>query len=208
MGAKTWMLVYSSGDVKEFLKDNPPLDRDGTLRLSSSLFPKDELESIGAGDLSYTCPPRDELHVGCFPNVSILAAKEFAIDYPSRLPVSFISHGCGGAVYLHAMHSVVDWFAFAKWDHGELIRSLSLSADNGVLEDIGERLSFEEPYWSGQHPVGDEYPLPFNPLDLGDSALEEFFGYRLEGMMDSGLLQPESIPLIEYKRKRPWWRIW
>lgn len=208
MGAKTWMLVYTTAKVADALRDRPQLDRDGTLRLATRLFPKDQLEPIGEGDLSYTCPPEDELHIGHFSTVSILAAKEFGIDYPSKLPTSFVSHGVSGTVYLHAMHSVVDWFAFAQWSDGQLIRSLSLSPDSGVLEDIGRRLPFEEPYWSGQHPVGDDYPFPFHPLELGEAALKEFFGYHLEGIIDSSLLQPESIPLIRYKRRRSRWKFW
>ena len=176
MGAKTWMLVYSAANVKETLRGGPKLDREATLRLATALFPTEQLEPIGDGDLSYTCPPKHELLIGCFPNISILAAREFGIDYPSRLPASFISHGISRTIYLHAMHSVVDWFAFAKWGNGELTRSLSVSPDNGVLEDIGERLPFEEPFWSGRHPVGDGYPLPFHPLELGEAALTEFFG--------------------------------
>jgi hypothetical protein len=95
------------------------------------------------------------------------------------------------------MHSVVDWFAFAKWMNGKLVRSLSLSPDDGILEDMGQRLAFEEPFWSGKNPVtnddgDDECPLPFHPLELGEAALREFLGYQLEGFKDSARLQPES----------------
>jgi len=213
VGAKTWMLVYADAKVGEALRSNPQLDRAATLRLATSLFPKDKLEPLGEGDLSYTCPPNNELHIGCFPDVAILAAKEFGIDYPSKLAERFISAGGSGAVYLHAMHSVVDWFAFAKWMNGKLVRSLSLSPDNGILEDLGQRLPFEELFWSGNNPVTnddgeDEYPLPFHPLELGEAALREFFGYQLEGFTDSALLQPESIPLLKYKRGRYRWKVW
>jgi len=206
------MIVYANGNVGEALRRNPALDRDATLQLARSLFPQDRLEPIGDGDLSYTCPPDDELHIGCFPGVSILAAKEFGIDYPSRLPGPLVSGGGGETVYLHAMHSVVDWLAYAQWINGKLVRSLSLSPDSGILEDIGHRLPFEEPYWSGQYPVttdpGNEYPLPFHPLELGEEALKEFFGYQLEGSVDPGLLEPESIPLVKYKRSRSRWKFW
>lgn len=212
MGAKTWMLVYANGNVGQALRGGPQLDRDATLQLARSLFPKDRLEPIGDGDLSYTCPPDDELHIGCFPGVSILAAKEFGIDYPSRLPLTFLSVGGTGTVYLHAMHSVVDWFACAQWINGQLVRSLSLSPDSGILEDIGQRLPFEVPFWSGQHPATDndedDYPFPFHPLELGEAALKEFFDYQLEGFIDPALLQPESIPLVKYKRSRSRWRFW
>jgi hypothetical protein len=211
VGAKTWMLVYANGNVAEALKGSPPLDRRVTLQLARSLFPKEKLEPIGDGDLSYTCPPDEELHIGCFPGVSILAAREFGIDYPSKLPVRFISAGGAGTVYLHAMHSVVDWFACAQWTAGKLVRSLSVSPDSGILEDIGPRLPFEEPYWSGQHPAtddGEDYAFPFHPLELGEAALKQFFGYQLEGFIDPALLQPESIPLVKYKRSQSRWKFW
>ena len=202
MGANTWMLVYADTNVSGVLRGGPPLDRDATLQLANRLFPQDRLEPIGDADLSCTCPPAREVHIGCFPGVSILAAKEFRIDYPSRLPPPFISAGGAGTVYLHAMHSVVDWFAYAHWSNGQLVRSLSLSPDSGILEDMGERLPFEEPFWSGQHPVSEEYPFPFHPLDLGEAALKELFGY------DPELLQPESIPLVRFRRSRAWWKVW
>jgi hypothetical protein len=205
------MLVYASANVRESLKSSPRLDREATLQLATSLFPKEKLEPMGDGDLSYTCPPDDELHIGCFPGVSILAAKEFGIDYPSKLQPSFLSAGDGETIYLHAMHSVVDWLAFAKWSNGRLIRSLSLSPDRDVMEDIGPRLPFEEPFWSGQHPATDDpndYPLPFHPLEMGEVALKEFFGYQLEGFGDPAALEPESIPLVKYKRKRARWKFW
>src|SRR6185312_14013486 len=152
MGAKTWMLVYADENVAAGLKTNPYLDRAATLRLATALFPKDKLEAIGESDLSYTSPPDNELYVGCFQGISVIAAKEFGRDYPSKLPESFLSFGRGRTIYLHAMHSVVDWLAFAKWVNSELVRSLSLSPDRGVIENIGQQLPFEEPFWAGQHP--------------------------------------------------------
>jgi len=210
MGAKTWMLVYANGSARELLAARPNLDRDATVRLAARLFPKERFEPLDDGDLSYTCPPDDEIHVGCFSGLSVVAAKEFGIDYPSRLEPRLLDGAGSQTVYLHAMHSVVDWFAFAVWRAGKLQRSLSLSPDSGVLEDIGERLSFELPYWAGEHPAvepedggeGDPpYPFPFHPLELGEAALEEFFGYHLEGRIDPSLLEPEAIPLVCFKRK-------
>jgi len=215
MGAKTWMLVLAESDAREALAGKPALDRDATSKLASALFPGEKLEPIGNGDLSYTCPPDDEIHIGCFPGVSIVAAKEFGIDCPSKLPRRFIAAGGGGVVTLHAMHSVVDWFAYAMWVDGKLVRSLSLSPDSGILEDIGPHLPFEKPYWSGEHPAVDSeeekdtYPFPFHPLELGEETLKDRFGYQLEGFIDPSLLEPESIPLVRYKRSRSsWWKFW
>ena len=216
MGAKTWMLVYADACAREALKAKPQLDRDATSRLAKALFSGEKLEPLGDEDLSYTCPPDDELSIGCLAGVSVVAAKEFGIDYPSKLNGSFVAAGGSGMIYLHAMHSVVDWFAYAQWSNGNLLRSLSLSPDSGILEDIGQRLPFEEPFWTGQHPAVDDeeeegaYPFPFHPLDLGEAALRELFGYYLEGVVDSTLLEPESIPLVRYRRSRSRsrWRLW
>jgi hypothetical protein len=214
MGAKTWMLVYADGDARTALQARQAPDHDATLQLASSLFPRERLEPIGEGDLSYTCPPDDEIHIGRFPGVAVVAAKEFGIDYPSRLAEHFLDASPFPNVYLHAMHSVVDWFAFAQWNRGKLIRSLSLSPDSGVLEDIGDRLPFEQPYWSGEHPAVDPeedpsvYPFPFHPLELGEAALVAMFGYQLEGYVDDSLLQPETVTLKRFKRSRSIWKFW
>ncbi len=215
MGAKTWMLVLADANAREALAAKPPLDREATQKLAEFLFPGEKLELIGDGDLSYTSPPNNELNIGCFPGISIVAAKEFGIDYPSRLPLRFIAAGGSGTVTLHAMHSVVDWFAYATWANGKLLRSLSLSPDSGIMEDIGQRLPFEEPYWSGEHPAVDSdeekdaYPFPFHPLDLGEATLRDQFGYQLEDYIDNSLLEPETIPLLRYKRNRSrWWKFW
>jgi hypothetical protein len=216
MGAKTWMLVGASGSARDALAAHPELDRDATMRLAKRLFPKERLEPLEDGNLSYTCPPDDEVHIGCFPGVSVVAAKEFGIDYPSRLDARFLSGLGERTVYLHAMHSVVDWLAFAVWQDGELRRSLSLSPDSGVLEDQGPRLSFELPYWSGEHPAidpededdEDGYPFPFHPLELGEVALKEFFGYQIEGFMDGSILEARSIALMRLRRKPAKFRFW
>ncbi|WP_229418159.1 hypothetical protein [Massilia sp. Root351] len=206
------MLVYSKGNPAEILKGKPELDREASIALAQRLFPSEKLEALSDVDLSYTCPPDNELVVGCFPGLAVVAAKEFGIDCPSRLPVAFLEQFPGYGIYLHAMHSVVDWFAYAVWLDGKLQRSLSLSPDSGVLEDIGARLPFEQPYWNGAHPAVDpdedeaDYPFVFHPLELGEAALAALFGYQLEGMIDPAHLQPETVPLMRFKRKKAWWR--
>jgi hypothetical protein len=239
MGAKTWMLVYSDGNAKDILKSHPTLDRGATLALARKLFPGETLEPLADGSLDRTNPPDDELVIGCFPGVSVVAAGEIAIDHPSRLPAPFLDLSLGRTVHLHAMHSVVDWFACAIWEGGKLVRALSLSPDSGILEDIGPRRPFEEPYWAGQHPAidpadqeegEDPYPFPFHPLELGEAALLDFFGYQLEGWGDDTRLQAHEIALMRFKRskaskapnagsagqpadeagarKKAWWQIW
>lgn len=210
------MLVYAEENAKEALRRASAPDRAATLTLAKDLFPGERLAELGDGDLSYTCPPEDEIHIGCFRGVSVVAAKEFGIDFPSQLSEHFIRAGGLGETYLHAMHSVVDWFAFAHWSGGELRRALSLSPDSGILEDIGEKLAFESPYWLGAHPAlspededeGEIYPFAFHPLELGEAALANLFGYQLEGFIDPSLLEPEKVALVRYRRSKPRWKLW
>ena len=207
------MLVYADGDAAAALASGPKLDEAASIQLAEKLFPAEKLEQLGAGSLSFTSPPDDEIHIGCFPGVAVVAAKEFGGDYPSRISPHFLTAHPRRSVVLHAMHSSVDWFALAKWSDGRLVRSLSLSPDSGVLEDIGEKLPFERPFWAGEYPAVDPeeepegYPLPFHPLELGEEALVNLFGYHLEGPVVG--YDPESIPLLRLRRlARRSWKFW
>lgn len=208
MGAKTWMLVYSDGRARELLSAKPVLDRPATAAFARRLFPSEKLAPLEDGSLAWTNPADDEIVIGCFDGVRVVAAMEFGIDYPSQLPSQFVQAGDSGTIHLHAMHSVVDWFAFGIWRAGRLQRSLSLSPDSGVLEDIGEKMAFELPYWAGEHPAVDpededgDYPFSFHPLELGEAALREFFGYQLEGFIDEDMFEPDAVALMRYKRSR------
>lgn len=168
-------------------------------------------ERIGGADLFGINPPDREIVAGVFPGVCVVAAKDFRLDNPSELDGRFLQMAPASRIYLHAMHSVVDWFAFAVWMDGQLVRSVSLAPDFGIVEDIGDRLPFEVPYWTGAHPAvedDEEYVFPFHPLDLAEAALDELFGFALEGSPRDPFVEPGEIVLLRYKRTRPWWKIW
>ena len=181
MGAKGWMLVYADGDVPGLgaaaVADDPVASRAVVERLYAGrrITP---IEEPGWR----TDPPDGTVHVGSFPGLTFVLTSDAAGDHPSMLDSRFLDEGKGLVVHSLALHSVVDWFAYAVWGRdGVLRRSLSLSPDTGVVEDIGAPMAFEEPYWAGEHPVGDGYPLAFHPLDLAEAAMGALFGFHLEG---------------------------
>lgn len=208
MGAKDWMVFYAEQDVPGVLHERPALDRQATERLVERLFPGHELTAIDDVSLLESNPPDDEVYAAVWPGAMVVCTGEVGIDRPSTLDRRFIEEGAGRTIYLHAMHSVVDWFAFAVWDsNGQLCRALSLSPDDGIVENIGDPLPFEEPFWAGDRPAvepdDDEepYPFAFHPLELGEEALGTLFGFVYEGPATVDTIDPEDITLAAFALK-------
>jgi hypothetical protein len=212
VGAKTALLVYldAASPGLRHLPAEPNPER--TAELLGRLYPGWEAtESAGCelGDATY--PPDGTAYLGSFPGADIVCDQHWTGDHPSRLPQRLIDASAGRRLVVHWMHSVVDFLAFAVWDDGQLVRSLSLSPDSGVLENIGEPLPFEAPFWAGEHPVtsvlGGEsdrpYPLPFHPLDLGEEALRFFLGFVLEGMPEPADTEPYEVALQGFRLTDP-----
>lgn len=222
MGARLSMLIYSDGDAAEHLKVNNILDRSATDKLVDTLFPKVKAVPIRDGNLFDTYRTTKEIFAGCFGAISIISAREFEIEKPSKLDRRFLRIAEDKFVYLVVMRDTADWLTLAKWERGRLVRALSVTPDSGVTEDLGEKFSFETKYWEGKHSVTDpeeeketNYPLPFHPIDLGEEALKTLFGYQLaphiyqvKDYIDEESINPESISLIGYKRNNPWWKVW
>ncbi|WP_329029428.1 MULTISPECIES: DUF6928 family protein [unclassified Streptomyces] len=148
-----------------------------------------------------THPPEGITYAASFPGVDLVCDRRLMFYRPSELPAYLLKAAAGRRVILHAMHSVSDWLAFAVWEEGRLRRSLSLSPDGGIVENVGDPLPFEAPYWAGDRAMED-YALPFHPLDLGNEALRSFFGFLLEGSLSPEDVDPDTVPLLGFARTR------
>jgi hypothetical protein len=210
MGAKDWMVMYADTDtdIAAVLRTNPRPDRDATHAVVERLHPGAQLTVVEDGNLDENANPRDlSVYAGVYPGLTIVTTGEVAIDRPSTLPQYFIDEARGRTLYLHVMHSVVDWIAYAIWENGVLRRSLSLSPDDGIIENLGEPLDFEKPYWAGQHPVevaggNPPYPFVFHPLELGEAALRNLFGFNYEGWVQDDDPELEEVVLAGYRLSR------
>ncbi|MET8461500.1 DUF6928 family protein [Micromonospora zamorensis] len=137
--------------------------------------------------------------------------RRLVLGRPSELPEHLCQAGAGRRIIMHGMHSVVDWLSFAVWEDGVLIRSLSLSPDGGIQENIGKPYDFELPYWAGEHAVEpvpgwhnqDPCPLPFHPLDLGEEALRALFGFSVEGRSAPDDIDAEAVHLHGFRVTDP-----
>ncbi|MFG2971596.1 DUF6928 family protein [Streptomyces sp. NPDC048331] len=213
MGAKTGLLVYADGDVPGLLRQVGAADLEPTSLMMRRLYPGCEIEECEGSFLGEGVYPPDGTTYGAsWSGVELVCDQRVMIDLPSQLPEHFVAASAGRRLVLHAMHSVVDWLAFAVWEDGQLIRSLSLSPDGGIMENIGEQLPFERPYWAGDRPAdvipwpGEEeepYALPFHPLELGEDALRALCGFIQEGYPESDDVDADSIGLHGFRVRDP-----
>jgi len=206
MGAKTALLAYADGAVVPALKAAGEPSTAGTAELVARLFPGRGKEPTQGDVLAEaTYPPEGTTYAASFPGVDLVCDRRLMLDRPSELPAHLLEAAEGRRVILHAMHSVSDWLAFAVWEEGRLRRSLSLSPDGGIAENVGDPFPFEVPYWAGDRPVEfdpewdeEPYPLPFHPLELGNEALRAFFGFLLEGSPSPEDVDPDKVPLLGF----------
>jgi hypothetical protein len=200
LGAKTALLAYAAKDPLESLRQARELDPSATRALVAATHPAWAGTASSEGDLFDGCyPPEGTVYAGSFPGIDVLCDRD-VMDYPpSGFPARYLDAAAGRRVILHAMHSVTDWFAYGIWENGSLVRSLCLSPDGGIVENIGDPLPFEAPYWAGEHPAGDGYPLPFHPLELGETALRALFGFIIEGRPQPADIEAESVKLAGFQ---------
>jgi hypothetical protein len=201
LGAKTALLAYAASDPVESLRQAREFDPDATRALVAATHPAWEGAASSSGDLLDGCyPPEGTVYAGSFPGIDILCDRDVMDYLPSEFPTRYLDAAAGRSVVLPAMQSVTDTFAYAIWENGSLVRSLCLSPDDGIVENIGDPLPFEAPYWAGEHPAEDRYPLPFHPLDLGgDAALRALFGFILEGRRRPTDIDAGSVKLAGFQ---------
>jgi hypothetical protein len=206
------LLIYSHGAAADALRRATTVDDRRTAELLARVYPGCEIQSTDGNTLGDgTYPPLGVSYLAAFKDTEVICSRQWMDYLPSELPAHLVEASAGRRLVLHAMHSVVDALTFAVWEDGRLIRSLSLSPDSGIVENIGTPYAFEAPYWAGQHPVEPDpdwedkepYPLAFHPLELGEDALRALAGFILEGRPHPDDVDPYAIPLNGYRVTDP-----
>jgi hypothetical protein len=202
MGAKAAIVYIGEGLPRDALRNAPPFDPVASAELAEAVLGA-PVREVGRGPLDESTWP-DAATIGAmrFPDFDLLCFKPLARDRPSDLTEWIRSMSPPGNACGVFMHSVVDFLSMALWENGNVRRSLSLAPDDGIMEDLGERYPFETAYWNGDHSIHDyapDYPLPFHPLELGETALRAWFGFHLEGPPDTAV-DASSIEIPCYRR--------
>ncbi|MER7274527.1 hypothetical protein ABT369_08730 [Dactylosporangium sp. NPDC000244] len=210
MGAKTALLAFTDGGLRPALRGAVRSEPAQVIDRVRELHPGYEVTAIGDGSLGdYAYPPDDTSYATVLAGAELFCDRRLICDRPSQLPDRLLEAGAGRRIIMHGMHSASDWLCFAVWDNGDLVRSLSVSPDGGIGENIGEPFEFELPYWAGAHPVepafpdSGPYPLPFHPLELGEDALRALFGFILEGRPDPDDIDPFDVHLHAFRVADP-----
>ncbi|MGC0340670.1 hypothetical protein RKD20_005704 [Streptomyces sp. SLBN-8D4] len=138
--------MYADGDVPGVLRRVGAAGLDRTVAMMRRLYPGWEINECEGSTLwDGVYDPKGTAYAASWPGLDVIGDQRVMIDLPSQLPEHLVSASAGRRLVLHARHSVVDWLAFAVWEDGGLVRSLSLSPDSGIIENIGEPLPFELP---------------------------------------------------------------
>ncbi|TCN26345.1 hypothetical protein EV644_1631 [Kribbella orskensis] len=213
MGAKTALLAFAEGDIRPALLGATPAERAETEALVRRIHPGYGVVPVDNGPTLLDCvyPPDDITYATTLAGAELYCDRRLVLNRPSKLPEHLRQVGAGRRIIMHGMHSVVDWLGFAVWEDGVLVRSLSLSPDGGIQENIGEPYDFELPYWAGAHPVEPvpgwpdqpAYPLPFHPLELGEEALRALFGFVIEGFPDADDIDVDTVHLHGFRVTDP-----
>lgn len=138
MGAKTALLAFAKGDPRQALRRATRSDRAQVEASVRRLHPGYDVEPIDDGTLAdWVHPPDDTTYATVLPGVELFCDLRLVLDRPSELPAHLLRAGAGRRIVMHGMHSVSDWLCFAVWEDGTLVRSLSLSPDGGIQENLG-----------------------------------------------------------------------
>jgi hypothetical protein len=209
MGAKTALLAFTDDDLPPALWGATRSEPAEVIELVRELHPGYEVTPLGDGSLGDDVyPPDDTSYATVLAGAELFCDRRLVYDRPSQLPARLLRAGADRRIIMHGMHSASDSLCFAVWENGDLVRSLSLSPDGGIAEDIGDPYEFELPYWAGRHPVEpmfsqDPYPLPFHPLELGEDALRALFGFILEGHPHPDDVDPFGVHLHGFRVADP-----
>jgi len=197
VGLNLALLVYSGGSPPDV---RHPVDRD-LPGVSSILFPRTAYVHVGRGPLDENAfPERGSFCVGAFESGLVLSTRDAYLFNPTKLDRRYLRPALGRTVTLLTQRPTYDMFAFARWEDGHLLRSISVNPVGRVWESVGQPEAFEAPFWEGRFPPPVGYPLPFHPLDMSQAALHSTLRLNAEGPPEPGLIDMSSVVVDRFER--------
>jgi hypothetical protein len=128
MGARAALLSFAAGLPRDVLLGYPEPDVAASRALVEAAFPGREIAREADTILDAAIwPTMGSACAGVFGDAAVLTSEDLAVSQPSALTDLVVRLAPERRAYAVFMSSVVDWYAFAVWDRGRLIRSFSAS---------------------------------------------------------------------------------
>jgi hypothetical protein len=177
-------------------------DPDGAAALARRLYPDHSVTETGDTVLDFALwPYEDELFVGAYSDALVVCDRRlFCVDDRARRLADEIARALpGGSCGVLVLHSVVSGCWFRWYDGDQARRDVYVTADDGVVVDLGERLPAEAPFWTAVDEGGSDVPLPFDYEEYGLALAREYlFGREIAERGPDGFL-PLELPLRRFK---------
>ena len=206
MGMKALLIAVSDGLPRHDLASQPIGSVDASRQVAESLLPGLVGDQLPDGELSECCYPNSGVYVGTFGGTWLMTSQHDSLT--SWAPTADDRRRNAYRVY---MQSTVSLGGFSYWGADGTFREFYGTREKGLLENKGLPLPFERPFWAGDEDdrVAASFGydnMPFHPMDLGDAALREFFGFVGEGAPRPDDLDAEEIFLHGFELISPPWR--
>jgi len=220
MGWKAWCVLINERDPG-YLGTMPPHEPQRARRLIADLG-LGRYRSRGMTTFDEGIYP-DRLVIGAYESAAVIGApKLFDPFKPMSSPVvtRILKTFPQAAVLSLSLHSVVNLFSYAYFEHGGLLRAYAGSADSGVVLDVGEWLAEERPHFERSVVREDKRyfyseirgsAVEFSADAFGERLAFEvaarFFGCRLG--KSHPVIEPLELPMEAFEREqqKSWWRL-
>jgi hypothetical protein len=202
MGWSVALACASVGEAGQVFRPGIVQDPGAAVDLARRLYPDSTVVETGDTVLDFALwPYEDEVFVGAYGNALIVCDRRlFCVDDRARTLADEIAAALPGASCgVLVLHSVVSGCWFRWYDRNRPRRDVFVTADDGVVVDLGDRLPAEAPFWSAIDGGAGDVPLPFDYEEYGMAlARAHLFGRDLAERGPDGFLALE-LPLRRFK---------
>lgn len=202
MGWSVALACASIGEPVHAFGNGLTPDPDAAAALARRLYADAGVVESGDTVLDFALwPYEDELFVGAYGRALVVCDRRLLrVDDGARRLADQIAGALPGATCgVLVLHSVMSGCWFRWYERNELHRDVFVTAEDGVVVDVGDRLAAEAPFWKAIDEGAADVPLPFDYEEYGlELARAHLFGRRIAERGTDGFLALE-LPLRRFK---------
>jgi hypothetical protein len=202
MGWSVALACASVGEAGQAFRQGLVPDTGAAAGLARRLYPGASVVETGDTVLDFALwPYEDELFVGVYGDALVVCDRRlFCVDDQARTLADEIAKALPGASCgVLVLHNVVSGCWFRWYERTRPRRDVFVTAEDGVVVDLGDRLEAEAPFWAEIDGGSGDLPLPFDYEEYGLAlARAHLFGRDMAERGADGFL-PLELPLCRFK---------